>query len=66
MYRMAAAGADLDAVATRTVRAAEQVEALGGSPNQLLALRRAAEAAAAAAHELRREGLLNDYQQKLL
>ncbi len=65
-YQIAAVAADLDAVASRAASAVDRIEAIGGSPNNVLAVRRAAQAAAAAAHELRREGLLNDHQQKLL
>lgn len=65
-HRIAAVAADLDAVAHRAALAVAMVEALGGSPNKVLAVRRAAQAAASAAHELRGEGLLNDRQQKLL
>jgi hypothetical protein len=65
--RIAAVAADLDAVASRAVRELKTMEALGASPNKLLAVRTAIQTTAQAAARLRRDGWLgDDTQQRLL
>lgn len=64
---VAAVAIDIDAVTSRTCTAIERLEALDALPNQVVAVRRAAERLAEAAAALRREGILHSNpQQRLL
>lgn len=61
-----ALAADVDNLASRALRRVEELERLDADPNQIVAARRAAESLVEVAKEVRRTGLLNMAQQRLL
>lgn len=63
---VAALAMDVDNLASRALRRVEELERLDADPNQIVAARRAAESLVEVAKEVRRTGLLNMAQQRLL